>query len=93
MILLGKRTLAEFAMSHAEAKPAIESWVAEVEAARWQKPQDIRDRFGRTVSFLADNRVIFDLKGNKFRLEVQIAYQIGIVTVKRIGTHAEYNRW
>ena len=91
MILLGKGTLTEFATSHAEAKPAIEAWVAEVEDARWQMPQEIRNTFA-TVSIVSGGAV-FNLKGKKFRLEVQIAYQTGIVTVKRIGTHAEYNRW
>ena len=93
MILLGKRTLTEFAESHAEAKPAIESWVAEVEAAQWRMPQDITSTFSATASILPGGTAIFNLKGKKFRLEVQITYQNGIVTVKRIGTHAEYNRW
>jgi len=92
MILLGRRKLTEFAASHAEALKAIQAWVAEVEVAKWRMPQEIRASFA-TASIRPDNHVIFNLKGKKFRLEAQIAYQTGIVTVKRIGTHAEYNRW
>lgn len=46
-----------------------------------------------SASFLAGNRVVFNLKGNKYRLDTKIAYQTGVVFVKRIGTHAEYDRW
>lgn len=60
--------------------------------ATWRTPVEVKARYV-SASFLAGNRVVFNLKGNKYRLDTQIAYQIGVLIVKRIGTHAEYNRW
>lgn len=42
---------------------------------------------------LANNRVVFNIKGNKYRLDTRVAYRTSVVVVKRIGTHAEYDRW
>lgn len=61
-------------------------------AAQWASPQDIKDRYGTSVDFLADNRVVFDIGGNKFRLIVRVAYKHKRVLVKFVGTHAEYDR-
>lgn len=68
------------------------AWVQEAEAAAWRSPRDIKDRYP-AASILANNIVIFNLRGNQYRLEVQVAYHTGKVVVKRIGTHAEYDRW
>ncbi len=84
--------LSDFARAHSEVRAAIEAWVSEVTAADWSKPDDIRARYA-TASFMAGNRVVFNLKGNKYRLDAKIAYQTRVVLVKRIGTHAEYNDW
>ncbi|CAG9169947.1 hypothetical protein LMG23994_01743 [Cupriavidus pinatubonensis] len=54
-------------------------------------PQDIKDRYP-TASFVGRNRVIFNIKGNDYRLIVAIAYRIGVVYIKFIGTHGEYDR-
>ena len=58
----------------------------------WRTPAEVKARYV-SASFLANNRVVFNLKGNKYRLDTKIAYQVGVVLVKRIGTHAEYSRW
>ena len=92
MKLVGRKRLSDFAKKPADARPWLETWIAQVRHARWEKPQDIKNRY-RSASFLPDNRVIFNVKGNLYRMEVQIAYRAGIVAVKRIGTHAEYQRW
>ncbi len=92
MNLVGRQALLRFHRKHADARDAIEAWVAEVETAEWQTPQDIKERFP-SASFLGDNHMILNLKGNQYRLEVQISYKVGVVTVKRIGTHAEYDKW
>ena len=68
------------------------AWVAEVEAADWKGPQDIKDRYA-TASFLGGNQVVFNLGGNKYRLLVVVTYANGIVAVRRVGTHEEYDRW
>jgi mRNA interferase HigB len=92
MILVGKRLLSEFARTHASSRDAIAAWTAEVEAASWRSPNDVKNRY-RSASFVGNDRVIFNLKGNHFRLDVQVNYSAQIVLVRRIGTHAEYDSW
>jgi mRNA interferase HigB len=92
MRVLGRQRLEEFRAAHADARPSIDAWLAEAEAAEWQTPNDIKARY-RSASFLSDNRVVFNLKGNKYRLETQINFQFQIVLVTRVGTHAEYSKW
>jgi mRNA interferase HigB len=92
MIVVGKRLLTEFAERHASARGAIAAWAFEVEAASWQSSFDVKARFA-SASFVGNDRVIFNLKGNHFRLDTQISYSAQVVLVRRIGTHAEYDSW
>jgi mRNA interferase HigB len=92
MILVGKRALTEFARKHANVREAIAAWTFEIEAARWRSGVDVRARFP-SVSFVGNDRLIFNLKGNHFRIDVQVNYPAQIVLVRRIGTHAEYDSW
>jgi mRNA interferase HigB len=92
MNLVGKGILFEFSKTHADVTLQISSWIIEIEEAEWNIPSDIKTRYV-SASFLSDNRVIFNLKGNKYRIDTKISYQNKIVFVKRIGTHREYNRW
>ncbi len=92
MTLVGKRLLTEFAQRHAAARDAIAAWAAEVEAAAWRSPADLKARYA-SASFIGNERVVFNLKGNHFRLDAQVTYSAQIVLVRRIGTHAEYDSW
>jgi mRNA interferase HigB len=92
MILIGKRLLVQFARDHASGRDAIASWVAEVEAASWSSSADVKARYP-SISFLGNNRGVFNLKGNHFRLDAQINYSAQVVLVRRIGPHAEYDSW
>lgn len=92
MILVGKRALAEFARKHASARDAIAAWTLEVESASWRTTMDIKARYA-SASFVGENRVVFNIKGNQFRLDVQVNYSTQVVFVRRIGTHAEYDSW
>ncbi len=67
-------------------------WHATVIKAQWSGPADIKRMFGANVDFVGDNRVIFDIGGNKYRLIVHVAYGYKRVLVKFVGTHAEYDR-
>ena len=78
--------------AHTDTREWITAWVAEVEAATWKTPQDIKNRYS-SASFLPNRIVIFNVKGNSYRLAVQVAFNVGVVMVKKIGTHAEYDRW
>jgi mRNA interferase HigB len=91
MRIIATRTLYRFWERHPAAKPAIQVWVDEVRQARWQQPADIKAHYAN-ASILGNRRVVFNIKGNDYRLIAAIAYGVGIVYVKFIGTHAEYDR-
>jgi len=91
MTLVGEDKIQAFIARHAQARKAMQAWVAETKSATWRMPQDIKNRH-RSADFLADNRVIFDIKGNSFRLVVKVRYQGGIVLIEWVGTHAEYDK-
>lgn len=80
-----------FCSAHGEARKWIANWLSEAEAATWESPQAIKDRFP-AASFLADKMVIFNVKGNAFRLEAVVAYRTGVVQISWAGTHAQYDR-
>lgn len=84
--------MVEFGEAHAEVRSQIAAWLLEAEEADWKTPAEIRDRFGG-ASFLDDNRVVFNLKGKKYRLLVKVDYTRSIVIAQKIGTHAEYSKW
>ncbi|HEJ9542877.1 type II toxin-antitoxin system HigB family toxin [Providencia rettgeri] len=92
MRVLGKKDIATFIKKHNQSKGCLEAWLNEVERATWRDTHDIKNRYS-TASFLEDNRVVFNIKGNDYRLVVQVIYINGIVKIERIGTHAEYSKW
>lgn len=91
MRIAGRDILEAFSGAHADARSWIENWIADAEAARWRTPQDIKQNYA-SASFLADNIVIFNVKGNHYRMDVRVAYKTGIVVVRWAGTHAEYTK-
>lgn len=91
MQLLGLPKLEALKQRHAASRAAIDAWRVEVEDAAWRGPQDVKDRYS-TASFLPGNRVVFNIKGNSFRLVVKVRYQNGMVLIEWAGTHAEYSK-
>ena len=73
------------------AQGALEAWFAEAQLAQWTCPQDVKNQYAN-ASIIANNRVVFNIKGNDFRLIVAIAYRMQYVYVKFIGTHAQYDK-
>jgi mRNA interferase HigB len=67
------------------------AWYALASRSQWRSPSDIKEAY-RNASFTANNRVVFNIKGNDYRLVVAVAYRFGAVYVKFIGEHAEYDR-
>lgn len=92
MQVIALRTLKEFWARHPQAETPVRAWFAQVSGARWQGPTDVKAQFGTRVDFVGDNRLIFDLGGNKYRLVVHVSYAYGRILVKFIGTHADYDR-
>ena len=76
---------------HNQAKPAVDAWFDEASRAHWVTPQDIKNRFS-SADFLAENRVIFNIKYNHYRLVVKVRYQNGIVVIEWVGTRADYDK-
>ena len=91
MQLLGLIKLDAFKQAHADSRGPLGAWEAEVKVAEWSGPQDIKNRYPN-ASFLADNRVIFNIKGNTYRLVVKARYQNKMVLIEWVGTHAEYDK-
>ncbi|MCH9046388.1 MAG: type II toxin-antitoxin system HigB family toxin [SAR324 cluster bacterium] len=92
MKVIGLGKVYKFMAIHTDAKKWLTAWVAEAKSANWTKPLDIKHRYS-SASILADNCVIFNVKGHSYRMEIQVAYKTGHVFIKRLGTHAEYERW
>jgi mRNA interferase HigB len=92
MQIIARRALKQFWARHGQAETPLKVWYATVHAAQWNGPADVKAQFGATVDFVADNRAIFDIAGNRYRLVVHIAYRFKRVLVKFVGTHAEYDR-
>ena len=91
MRVIAKKTLRDFWTRHADTEQQLKSWHKEAEEANWKGPRDIKKDYP-TASFLADNRVVFNIKGNRYRLIVRINYSYGVVWIRFIGTHAAYDK-
>lgn len=65
------------------------AWFAAASAAKWKTPHDIKAAFA-SASFVGNNRVVFNIKGHEFRLVVAVAYGMGAMYIKFVGTHEEY---
>ena len=97
MRIIARRTLQRFVegraghKDQAALKAALDAWFDEVRKAHWTSSADVKLRY-RTASIVSDERVVFNIKGNEYRLVVAIDYEKGIVWIKWMGTHAAYDR-
>lgn len=91
MRLIALKVLREFWTVHPDAEQSLRAWADEIREARWSQPADIKQRYA-SASVLKDRRVVFNIKGNQYRVVVAVAYQFQAVYVKFVGTHAEYDR-
>ncbi len=89
--IIAKRTVREFWKKHKDSKDYLETWYQTVKAAQWNKPSDIIE-FYATVSILKNSRVVFNIKGNAYRLVAKINYERQWLFIRFIGTHSEYDR-
>lgn len=92
MQVVALRTLRRFWERHPQAEGPIRAWYGVASKAQWKRPTDIKRHYGPAVDFVGDDRAIFDLGGNKYRLVVRVSYLYKAVLIKFIGTHAEYDR-
>lgn len=90
MKIISVKTLRDFWAKNPDAEQQLKAWVDEATKADWKNPAEIKEQY-RTASILKNRRVVFNIKGNDYRLIVAIAYQRGWMFVKFIGTHKEYD--
>jgi mRNA interferase HigB len=91
MKVIAVSTLRAFWERHPASEQPLKAWYDEAKHAVWASPQDIKDRYA-SASFVRSTRVVFNIKGNDYRLIVAVAYRFQVIYIKFIGTHAEYDR-
>jgi len=91
MRVISRKALRRFWEKHPDAEYPLQTWYADVKHATWKKSSDIKRNY-RSASFLSNNRVVFNIKGNNYRLIVIVQYKNGVVYIRFVGTHAEYDR-
>ena len=90
MRVIAVKTLRLFWEKHNDAEQPLKSWFEIAENANWKTPTDIKTQF-RSVSFLNNNRVVFNIAGNKYRLIIRLNYAYQVIYIRFIGTHKEYD--
>jgi len=91
MRVLTKKRLREYWEQHPQAEQPLKRWHDYVRKAEWSSPVDVKRHY-RSADILPDNRVVFNIGGNSYRLIVKIEYRFKDIYVRFIGTHAEYDR-
>lgn len=91
MRVIGLGVLSAFCDEHADCRKWVSNWIRDAKQSTWTTTHDVKLHYP-SASFLAENIVIFNVRGNSYRLETQVAFGTGIVAVKWIGTHAEYDK-
>jgi len=91
MRIVALSTLRAFWESYPDAETPLRSWYALASRAVWQTPADIKAAY-RNASFIGNNRVVFNIKGNDYRLVVAVHYEKGLMYVRFVGTHRQYDK-
>lgn len=93
MRIIARKTLVEFYQREdcKDARGPLDVWWHEAKKAKWQSWTDIKETY-RSASVLKDNRIVFNIGGNKYRLVVKINYAVQIVYIRFVGTHKEYDK-
>jgi mRNA interferase HigB len=90
MRIIARSTLRNFWELYPDAEQPLKAWYDEASRAVWESPTDIKNTY-RNASIIANNRVVFNIKGNNYRLIVHVRYDIEIIFIRFIGTHKEYD--
>ena len=91
MRVIAKRTLREFWTKHADCEQQLKLWYQETEKANWHTINELKNEYPN-ASILKDNRIVFNIKGNDYRLIVKFNFEFQIIWIRFIGTHAEYDK-
>ena len=91
MRIISRKALREFWEKYPDVRQSLQAWYADVKRAEWKTPSDLKEVY-RNVSIVGNNRAVFNIKGNRYRIVIAIQYEFGIVYIRFVGTHAEYNK-
>ena len=91
MVIRPLKLVEKFIQENILAKKSLDRWVRVTSAAMWKSPSDVTNELG-SARIIGRNRVIFKISGNRYRLIVEIDYQIGLVDIRFLGTHMEYDK-
>lgn len=89
--VFNRSTVRDFADAHTDARQPLLAWFAEVEKADWTGPEDIKQRYP-SASIVNKDRIVFNIKGNKYRVAVAVKFEFHVVYIRFIGTRAEYDK-
>lgn len=92
MRVITKRKLIEYYTKHPEAKAALEDWYEFATKSNWNDFMQVRASWSNSVDYVGNNRYVFNIKGNNFRLIVIILFTPGLIYIRFVGTHAEYDK-
>ena len=91
MRIIAKRTLRDFWIKHADSEQQLKAWYRETEKTEWENINDLKKDYP-SASILQDNRIVFNIKGNNYRLIVKYNFEYQVCYIRFIGTHAEYDK-
>jgi len=91
MRIISRKALRVFWEENPDARQSLQAWYADVKSANRKSPSDIKKVY-RNTSFVANNRVVFNIKGNKYRVIVAVQYKYRLVFIRFVGTHQEYDQ-
>lgn len=91
MRVVAKKILRDFWQKHEDCEQQLKSWFREIQKAEWENPNQIKEEYP-SASILNNNRVVFNIKGNNYRLIVKINFEYQMVWIRFIGTHGEYDK-
>ena len=91
MRIISRKALRVFWEKHSDARQSLQAWYVDVKKAHWKSPADIKKVY-RNASFVGNNRVVFNIKGNQYRVIVAVQYKFQLAFIRFVGTHQEYNR-
>ncbi|MDT0645027.1 type II toxin-antitoxin system HigB family toxin [Zunongwangia sp. F363] len=91
MRIIAKRTLRDFWIKHADSEQQLKSWYRETEKTNWNNLNDLKKDYP-SASILQENRIVFNIKGNSYRLIVKFNFEYQICYIRFVGTHAEYDK-
>ncbi|MEI6378253.1 MAG: type II toxin-antitoxin system HigB family toxin [Candidatus Falkowbacteria bacterium] len=91
MRIIALKTLHDFYTRHSDVEQSLRAWYHETKGESWKLPRDIKNKY-HNASIVANNRVVFNIQGNKYRLVVAVRYDLQIVYIRFVGTHNDYDK-